>query len=570
MKSTFTAKTLLAPLLVVLVAILSHGRIGSIRDVIWDDNCWLLSAYATENLRQFLETGFVEARRIPYGTFLYGLFGLHRDTGYFYPVWHALNLLTLAVPPLLLYLTLRELFPARQRLALLVALAFVVFPLDYTLPYVSGINYRLGLLFGLASLYLTVVSVTPERIQAAWFAMALVTAAVSYYVFMEAAVALEPARLYLIARRRHDHAVSRREWTHRILGTATWFALACAPLVFYKLAFKTYGLYAGIYGFDPAFLLRLRDIAKAAGHFAFSDWFILARHLDAASGATYIAGALGATAAFILLRRLATISTLSKARETTHGREMTHFLVLALLLALPPVLLFHAFNRPVSWGMNSTHAVLSQAGYAMLLGVLLHEGVRRDEARTDSPPWRIAVLALWIGVGTFFNNLNTDQYRESWTQQGRFWAAFIERFPILPGRATFFFDVRDDALYSDLVNYYDFEFQLNLLYATSAEPTVFRRYKAYTAAELMETRGKTPEELLSADAIERLTHLGPDRLQPAEFIVVRYRNGKLLVNEEIVREAPSVSYRIWADKPAPAPAQSSVEYPLRRKLEFTR
>ncbi|TAM45934.1 MAG: hypothetical protein EPN55_06885 [Gammaproteobacteria bacterium] len=565
--STGVGRSRLATLIIVmLLAILAYGRIRLIRDVVWDDNGWLLSVYASGDLWQFLNTGFVEARRIPLGVFTYGFLGLHRDTAYFYLVWDALNLLTIAATPLLLYLTLRELFPDKQRLALLATLAFIVFPLDYTLPYASGINYRLGLLSGLASLYLTTVSVAPERVRPVRLGAALAAAAISYYVFLEAAVAFEPARLYLIARRRHDPAASRRVWTRRTLTVAAWFALACAPLIVYKLAYKTYGIYAGIYGLDPAFLLRFWDIAKAAGHFVFSDWFILARHFDAASGATYLAGALGAGVAFVLLRRLATASPLREPEETRRGREMAHFLALALLLALPPALLFHAFNRPISWGMNSTHAVLSQAGYAMLLGAVLCAGLNR--VRQLHRPWLTAAMALWIGTGIFFSNLNTDQYRKSWVQQDRFWRAFVERFPALPERATFFFDVQDGALYSDLVNYYDFEFQLNLLYATSAEPAAFRRYKAYTAAELMEPRGRTPEELLSADTIERLTHLGPDRLQPAEFIVVRYRNGKLLVNREITRADPGVSYGAWADKSVPIASSSPASYPLRGKLEF--
>lgn len=554
----------------IFLAFLAYGQVLLIRDVIWDDNGWLLSIYASDDMWQFLNTGFVEARRIPLGVFTYGLLELHRDTTLFYPVWQALNFLAIAVPPLLLYLMLSEIFPGKRRLILLATLAYIVFPLDYTLPYASGINYRLGLLFGLASLYLTVVSVTPERIRPARYAAALVSAAIAYYVFLEAAVALEPARLYLIARRRHDPAALRRVWARRTLGAATWFALACAPLIIYKLAYKSYGIYAGIYSFDPAFLLRFWDIAKAAGHFAFSDWLVLARHLDAASGMTYVAGTLGVVVAFVLLRRLAAVEPRGEAKKTARDREMAHFLLLALLLALPPVLLFHAFNRPISWGMNSTHAVLSQAGYAMFLGALLHEGVRRDEAQIGAPPWRTVVLALWIGAGVFFSNLNTDQYRESWTQQSRFWGAFMERFPALPERATLFFDVQDDTLYTDLVNYYDFELQLNLLYATSREPRHFRRYAAYTMEELkLATRGAVAGAAPGMAHITRTTHLGRETLDPGEFIVVRYRDGKLLVNEEIARAIPDVAYRVWADKPAPALSRSPADYPLRGKLEFT-
>jgi len=550
-------------MLALLFAVLEFGRVSFIRDGIWDDNCWLLSAYASDNLWQFLNTGFVEARRVPFGAFLYGLFGLHRDTEFFYPAWHALTLATLAIPPFLLYLLLRELFPAKQGLALLSALAFVVFPLDYTSPYASGINYRLGLLFGLASLYLTVISVSPQRCRPVGLVAALFSAAVSYYVFMEAAVALEPARLYLIAWRRHDPAVSRQTWARRTLTVAAWFALVAAPLVIYKLAFKTYGIYAGIYGFDPAFLLRFWDIAKAAGHFAFSHWIILARHPDIATGATYAAGALGTLAAFVLLRRGLATGALKEPAETHRRREPWHFLALTLLLALPPVLLFHAFSRPISWGMNSTHAVLSQAGYAMLLGIALHAGLRRGGRR----PWVVALLSLWVGAGVFFANLNTDQYRESWTQQSRFWRAFMDRFPALPERAAFFFDVQDGALYSDLVIYYDFELQFNLLYADSRDPSRFRRYPVYTMEEL-KLSGTNPSSGMTP--IVRTTHLGQETLDPRQFVVVRYRDGRLLVNGEIVHEIPDISYRSWADKPAPVLPQRIADYPLREKLEFTR
>ena len=112
-------------LLITLFVALSYARLWTIRDGIWDDNCWLLSAYATENLGQFLETGFAELRRVGYGIFLYFFFGLHRDSDYFYAVLHSLNLLTQIGTPWLIYLLVRSLFPAYSLYAVLSALAFV-------------------------------------------------------------------------------------------------------------------------------------------------------------------------------------------------------------------------------------------------------------------------------------------------------------------------------------------------------------------------------------------------------------------------------------------------------------
>ena len=150
-----------------------------------------------------------------------------------------------------------------------------------------------------------------------------------------------------------------------------------------------------------------------------------------------------------------------------------------------------------------------------------------------------------IGVGIFMNNANLDMYFESWKAQTQFWDRFRERFPTLPENVTFFFDVQDNRLYTDLRNYYDFEFQINLLYDTGGPASRFRKYKAYTITELHETPGRTPESLVRAAIIERPTHLAKDLLKPRDFIVVHYRHGQLLTGRDILDQYPNVAYRSW-------------------------
>jgi hypothetical protein len=553
-------------LVVLALVVLSGIRVWLVRDGIWDDNAWLLSKYATEGPQQFLDTGFVEVRRIPLGIFLYVLFQIHYLSDYFYVAWHALDVITQAGSPVLLYLILRKQFPEHGQLALFAAVSLVVFPLDYTIGYASGSSYRVGFLFFIASVYATQHAFADARIRPLPLITAIAASAASY-TLIESVIALEPARASIIAHLLYRAGFRHKALFGRLVYRYTPFALVGLLLVIYKLTFRPFGIYEGIYNFDPLFLFRVWDTAKSIAHLLFAQWLLISKFLDAIQVSSVMLGFL-ATALVLKLPGGHTSRPPNNAGSVPNAvpSPSTPIIILGLVFLVPPVIMVQAFSRPISWGMNSSHAIPAQIGYAILLGWLLHRVYAHACVRRR--PWRKAAVASFIGLGIFFNNANIDMFLDSWRQQSRFWHAFTERFPTLPERATFFFDIQDGALYSDLVNYYDFEFQLNLLYATSADPAAFRRYKAYTAAELIETRGKTPKELLSADTIERLTHLGPDRLQPAEFIVVRYRNGKLLVNGEITRADPGVSYRAWADKSVPITSSSPASYPLRGKLEF--
>src|SRR4030066_2442096 len=92
------------------IAIISYGRIYFFNDIVWDDNCWLLAAYASSNLEQFLNTGFYELRRVPMGAFLYYLFSLHKTTNHPYLIWHTINIIVQVITPVFLYLFIKGLF----------------------------------------------------------------------------------------------------------------------------------------------------------------------------------------------------------------------------------------------------------------------------------------------------------------------------------------------------------------------------------------------------------------------------------------------------------------------------
>lgn len=551
-----------ALLLITLFAALSYGRVWFIQDNIWDDNSWLLSSYATEGWRQFFETGIFEARRYGTGFFLYLIFGLHRDTGYFYVIWHGINTITQIATPFVLYLLVRDVFPGRWLLAVYAAIALVVFPLDYTLPYASGANYRISLLLSVISIYLTRRAIAEQSLKIPVLSLSLVTAGISYYVFMEAAVALEPARWALIGVHHYRHGLRGHLLCKRVFDHALPYLLLSMPLLAYKLLFKPYGIYAGIYEFDPLFFLRGWDMAKAIGHFLFSHWYVLARAAESVPPATWVLGLAGTIYAALLFPRFSREHTIVMPKI----RSDLPIGIAVLFLIVPPVVMFHAFNRPISWGMNSSHAVLAQPGYALLLGWIIERVHHYAMAQPSRLRIATAFMSLWLGLGVLFNNVNIDMFRQSWEEQSRFWTAFTKRFPVLPDKADFFFDVRDGVLYSDLHNNYDYEFQLNLLYARSSKPDEFRKYRAYTMSELqllLKQGMPVPDS-----EIHRTTHFGPETLHTADLIVVQYRQNRLMVNREIQAGQPQTEYISWTDKDPSVLQATRPDFPLRSKMNF--
>ena len=159
LQSGINRESVLPALAILILAAASCVRVWTISGTMWDDNAWLMSAYATHDLQGFLNTGFFEMRRVPLGIVLYPLFWLYKNTNLYYVVWHSLNMVTQIGAPLILYATCLRLFGNQRLLAFLIAATLAVISLDQTLPYASAVNYRIGLLLGIISFYFTVRSV---------------------------------------------------------------------------------------------------------------------------------------------------------------------------------------------------------------------------------------------------------------------------------------------------------------------------------------------------------------------------------------------------------------------------
>jgi len=565
-------------LFIVLLAVVSYGRIFFLRDVFWDDNCWLLSEFSSGNLEQFLNTGFYEMRRAPLGIFFYYFFSFYKISGHAYLIWHSMNMIIQILTPVFLFFFLRNLFREKQLLSLFIAASFVVFPLDNTLPYLSAINYRIAVLLAVISFYLT------ERAFGRgnpWLFLipALLISGLSYYVFMEAAIVFEPARLFVIGYIFHKKDIGGKSLIKRTLKYSLPFFILCVPLVLYKLTYKSYGIYGGKYKTDVFFFLRWREHAKLISIFLFYQWKVLAGYITDAKIWTLLISLLASGVSFFAVKRLAGMikDDLSKSNTPVpHSfkaefKRLRHYVgaVFSLGIAfLAPAVLFLEFARlEIGPGFNSSHFTLLQIGYAVIMGCILYTGYAVFVNSFGRVRLLSFSLALIIGSGIFFNNLNMDIYFNSWERQNRFWKSFTKRFPSLPQDSVFLMDIRDPYYFdtSDMDNTYDLEYAINLLYADSDNPARFRRYRVLAAEEVGSDIWKYDCDQRSMEGIARATHYGKETLNPCEFVVVYYRNGELLVNREIKEKYPDIPYRMWLGKDFPELPEPG-SYPLRHKF----
>jgi hypothetical protein len=562
------------------VTVVCFWKIFLINDVIWDDNCWLQSVYSTNSRQDFVDTGWAQLRRPLVGSYLYFLFWPYRHTDFFFPIWHSLSLLTQLVSAIFLFLFVRDLFK-NTHLALLTALFFLAYHLDQTLPYASATNYRVGLALSTVSLYLT-VRACAEKTHWGLLLVAALCALIAHSVFIELALALEPGRLAAIAYCLHRRGEGGFDLIKKTLGHFLPFLALGLPLVAFKFTTKPFGIYQGSYIADPWFFLKWKSISHEILKLIFSDWFSLrklSRYGDILSFVT-----LPVTVGFFVhaLRNLRTkpfMPVLAKTGSnplpqngtSTRPSVTTIIFITGLLFLLPPLLMvkYAGMSFYILGAQDNAHAIFGQIGLAILAGLIATLILSWSAKREDWIKRTCALaIACILGLGVYYNNIVIDLFRDSSQRQVLFWKRFTDRFPTLPNTADFLFDVDDQAPYSDLRGHFDFEINLNLLYLRSTDYSQFRKYRVFVMEEYRNTANARKTAQLDDTPIERNTQWGHETLDPKRFVVVRYRNGELLVNEEIKQHQKNdrgIPYGNWLDHKTPTPLPAS-DYPLRHKV----
>jgi hypothetical protein len=111
----------------------------------------------------------------------------------------------------------------------------------------------------------------------------------------------------------------------------------------------------------------------------------------------------------------------------------------------------------------------------------------------------------------------------------------------------------------DAYYFYQFEFPLNLLYATSGDPGEFHKHIILPDKQIVSFWIKYDTDILKTNS-----YWGEYVYDLRKLITIHYRGEELLVNREIAQKYPNA---IWVDREFPELPRSVPEYPLRHKLK---
>lgn len=546
-------------LFLISIVLLSYGRILIFHDVYWDDNCWLLSRYATSSLSEFLDDGFNEMRRVPLGVFIYAYFGVLLASDHGFLVAELFGLTLQVAAPLLLYRLCFMLTDGSRFVALTAALALVLAPIDHSLPFLSTTNYRLGLGLELLSFVLTIHALKSGQPSVRLLVCAAILSAINSIVLVEAASTLELIRIPMIwwlSRSSQPRGLGSK----RLLAYSMLFLIPAAAVLTYKLTYKPYGMYASMYANDWSAMGDWQRHQDTLNKLFFGLW----RHLKRPShGAIVPALPLGVVVSLVTYRASKGLFEFVDYHPPSR-RQLFFIGMLGGGIIIVQQLTFVFARREIRWGPDSSHAWFLQVGLAMITAIAAFNALRSCSVRVVGERSLRGILAILVGIGVMFNNVNLDRYRAASDKQHEFWTKFIQRFPSLPPQASFILDVYVGSFHdaADLDSNYDLEAYLNLLYATSTDARSVYRYRVLSPEEMR----INIYDFAARRPIVRMGRLGLNVIDPVDAIVVAYRDGRILVNSEIYGVEPNIPYAPWIDRSPPNFPLTINNYPFRSRL----
>jgi hypothetical protein len=559
------------PALAVLVFLASGGLLG-LDGLFHDDTAWLISSYDSASLAEFLDTGFNQLRRPLMGTFLYLFLGLHKalPSAMAHLLWD-LSIMgaTLGAAIVLFHLARRLLGGGTLAPAIAAAL-LAVHPIDTTLPVYSQVVYRIGVLLALLSLLLTHMAVAGRDRRRLLLGIAVVLSAAGSFVFIEGVVAYEAARLAMVYGALGEGGApgGRGARLRRTAILSSPFLASALALVVLKLAYPTTGLYTGTYAMSAANLLSADKWAAILKAAFLASWTHVLPHGLRYGLFPLMIGLAGAAILYILLARAPVRARPEEgAAKDERSRSLWTTLV-GLLLFLPPALLYLLVGKAPTPGVESRHGTVLEPGWALTVGGLAAIALSLLAARGRSFGRAVALMAaLVVGLGVFASNVSIDIYQETFDREMRFWEALATRFPTLPEHAPVIFDIElggpEIPSYRTIsaCYYYQLEFPLNLLYATSRTPGEFRTHPG------LERVFPFFGIFLHSDKVTTMTFWGKTHVFPRRAVFVHYRDGELLVNDEIAARYKGLPYQALLDRPVPKlPPPPPGGYPYRDRM----
>ena len=554
-------------ILIGFIAAISYIRIIFLNDVFMDDHCWIQAAFASDNIIDFLNTGFFELRRVPQGIALYPLCMLFKTTDHPFIIVHLITIAIQIITPVFLYLLIYKLF-RNSMAAFIIASILIIYPIDTTVPVITTLPYRLGLMFSVISFYLTQRALA-ENIKWSYLMAALLISAISHVFFMESTIVLEPARLLMIGLILYNKGSNKNEVIINSIKFWSPFLLICIPVVLYKLLYKPYGIYEGTYNNDFLFFLNWKLHVRYLAMLLGGNWVYLLVKIKYLSYWTVISCLIVFLATYFMLKKYpfksaflvnGRIDNFSRSEEKGSKTSFNLIIMFGLLLLIPVIILYEFASRILGVGFDSRHGCLMQFGYALIFGGLIYIIINKSlNALKYKKQFITLLMASLLGLGTFFINLNLDQYFKIWELEKQFYNTFLKRFPALPKNSHFMFDIPTKIPLGFRVVAYNAEHVINMLYAESKKPQEFRMHNVTDWYYLNNNKN------IFKTKYETMTHLGKDIFITRELIIIRWQPGEFLINCEIVKKYPKIGYKYIADKDIPLIPPVSI-YPLREKM----
>jgi hypothetical protein len=534
------------------LALFCWGRLLFLRGVWWDDWTWVWHYFGSRSVSEYLSPTLAFLRPLD------GLFSLlHFKFFDIIPmattnVYNIERFLVFLLNAFLLYRIAKLTLHAESLLPQIIAIVYLVSPLVHNLSFSETIR-RIYLCLFLVSVIFTIKSITNNtKIKRGYYLMAIVLSSFAVFGY-ECFILFDLLRpliiLYILTEK------SKEKTPIAIQKTFLYwlpFLIIGIMIALYKLGLiiPRSGPYA--HAFDSYNLPLYRFLGFVIYGYIYSLYYLLLGHIlhfiKTAPLFNYdlIVIILPLLAAFSVFLYAFGHRSLQKEKDkyAYSGiliKEAWLVASIGIFLILLGIAPYPLFNRYLSFGSESRHAIVASIGFSVFVSsallLLFYKGLlKRGQF--------CIALSLVVLVWAFGSNDAVRAYNNDWQQQRSFWWQFIWRAPDIKDKTFLIIDMpREEGLYlgNDWCGIYEFGAPLNLLYAKSQQKgEVYKN--DYFAESLGRAILESKQYYLKnwdKEEVSFDSYLVPLKYYPRNLLLASYHNGFLYLNKDISRENSS-------------------------------
>lgn len=524
----------------------------------WDDWIWLWHYYGSKGLSEFL-LPWKDLRHAFDGYISFSYFKLLDILPLIAAnIWGALKIMFYILNSLLLYFIAKRVLSRESLLPIAISVTYLTSPIVLNLCLLE-LTRRIYLSLFLLSILCSVKSADRAKFNLPYYLSALFLAYLSMFC-LESFVFFDIARPVIIFYIYSKHAEFNfiKAFKRTVLYWLPFILGGVVILIFRTgLIVTRVGVNAHIYDVEkmsvfkyPGFLL-LGYIKSLFFMLASYAWSFVGRNTVVTAEPFMIFQAIitAILAVAIIFRK--NILSEKHHRDTNNFFEARMTAIFGIILILGALFPYIMINGSYSMGLASRHGLTASIGFSVFLSAIFLMLYYKDLIRKS---FLYFLFGFTIFLGVFQCNMAVKSYSEDWKQQGSFWREFIHRVPDLEDKTYLLIDMprKEKHYFGEWRGIYEFSAPLNLLYAKSRDKNMVNRFYAGCTSIASDD-----SYLSNADKKEEATgaFIGPQTYYPKNLIIASYRNGSLLLNDEICRPGRNCTDDIRILLPHAAPGQ---------------